>query len=312
MKKVNAVRGRWARPVVEAELRRIAPPLKPQQKPATVPSVVLKDAPESALSGVSHAQELSDLSDLDATPPSIPVPVVSVIRKTGERPQLPSVEEAVATPAILPSLYDKQGRLVIPPAMKGSHEILLHQNEVADRDGLARVQDDSDLDWMRHRAMLVALPINAGMRVDDRLPYNRRYCRPWTAQFLVTLARAHYAQFHTPLQVNSAVRTVVFQQRLVHTNGNAAPAAGETASPHLTGQAVDLAKRGLSLSEIAWLRGYLLPLVQQGSIDVEEEFQQSCFHISVYKRYLPFDALPRYEIAVTHRDQPAALAIALP
>jgi hypothetical protein len=43
----------------------------------------------------------------------------------------------------------------------------------------------------------------------------------------------------------------------------------------------------LSQTEIAWMRSYLLPLVQQGKVDVEEEFQQSCFHISVYRQYEP-------------------------
>jgi hypothetical protein len=34
------------------------------------------------------------------------------------------------------------------------------------------------------------------------------------------------------------------------------------------------------------MRAYLLPLQTAGKIDVEEEFQQSCFHISVYKSYM--------------------------
>ena len=43
----------------------------------------------------------------------------------------------------------------------------------------------------------------------------------------------------------------------------------------------------------AWLFAAVL-LVQQGKVDVEEEFQQSCFHISVYKKYLPRPAtIPR-------------------
>jgi len=181
----------------------------------------------------------------------------------------------------------KRHRLLVPPAMKGSHEILVHQNVVADQEGLSRVQDDGDLESMREDRLLVAIPKVPGMKVEQDLPVNRRYCRPWTAQFLAALARAHYARFHSALQVNSAVRTVEVQERLLQTNGNAAPAEGATASPHLTGQAVDLAKRGLSLAEIAWMRGYLKPLVEQGKVDVEEEFQQACFHISVYKRYLP-------------------------
>jgi hypothetical protein len=112
-------------------------------------------------------------------------------------------------------------------------------------------------------------------------------------------------RFHTPLQINSAVRTVEFQQRLLRTNGNAAPAEGDTASPHLTGQAVDLAKHGLSLTQIAWLRGYLLPLVQQGKVDVEEEFQQACFHISVYKKYLPPAPAGPRDIATAHHSSEA-------
>ena len=119
------------------------------------------------------------------------------------------------------------------------------------------------------------------------------------------------------MQVNSAVRTVEFQQHLAHINGNAAPAEGDTASPHLTGQAIDIAKHGLSLTEIAWLRGYLLPLVQEGKIDVEEEFQQSCFHISVYKKYLPSRHATRPQIlATSHHSEnqriwlPPPLAIA--
>jgi len=41
------------------------------------------------------------------------------------------------------------------------------------------------------------------------------------------------------------------------------------------------------------MRGYLLPLEQQGKIDVEEEFQQACFHMSVYQKYLPGGPSPR-------------------
>ena len=242
---------------------------------------------------------------------SRPVAVVGIVRPTTEKPRLQSVEEAASTPVILPTLYNKRGRLIVPAPLKGSHEILVRQNEVADRDGLQRIQNEEDLNSMRSRGYLVAVPVSAGMQVDERLPVNRRLCRPWTGQFLATLARAHYAHFHTPLQVNSAVRTVEFQQHLVHINGNAAPAEGDTASPHLTGQAVDIAKHGLSLTEIAWMRGYLLPLVQEGKIDVEEEFQQSCFHISVYKRYLPSANAPERDLASSHRTGTSTLAAAM-
>jgi hypothetical protein len=122
--------------------------------------------------------------------------------------------------------------------------------------------------------------------VNDAMPSDRRYARPWAVRFLNDLARAHYARFHTPLVITSAVRTVEFQKHLVRINGNAAPPTGDVASPHLYGQAIDLGKRGMSMTEIAWMRAYLTPVESAGKIDVEEEFQQACFHISVYRRYL--------------------------
>jgi hypothetical protein len=235
---------------------------------------------------------------------------VALSRAT-ERPHLRSFEDEASTPVLLPTLYNRRGRLIVPPPLRGSHDILVHQNQVAESDGLDRIQNDEDLLNLRNERLLVSLPETNALQIDERLPLNRRYCRPWTAEFLAALARAHYAHFHTPLQVNSAVRTVEFQQHLMHINGNAAPAEGDTASPHLTGQAIDIAKHGLSLTEIAWLRGYLLPLVQEGKVDVEEEFQQACFHISVYKKYLPPANAPDRNPATSHHSETTALATAL-
>ena len=101
------------------------------------------------------------------------------------------------------------------------------------------------------------------------------------------MTRAFYARFHQPLHLSSAVRTVEYQLRLQQVNGNAAAVDGDAASPHLTGQALDFGKHGMSIAQIAWMRAYLGPLMQSGKVDVEEEFQQACFHISVYKAYVP-------------------------
>jgi len=218
-----------------------------------------------------------------------------VLRSLPPGQRLKSVEEEATTPVLLTplrvaSLYDGHGRLILPAPLYGSREVLLHQNEMADQDGLTRVRDDADLLDLRREKQLVPLPESAALTVDFRLPEDRRYSRPWTAAFLSVIARDYYASFHSPLQVDSAVRTVAVQQRLVRTNGNAAPTTGDTASPHLTGQAVDIAKGGLTRTQIAWLRTYLQPLIDQGKIDVEEEFQQACFHISVYKSFVPITA----------------------
>jgi hypothetical protein len=185
----------------------------------------------------------------------------------------------------------------MPVALRGSHEVLVHQNIVADVEGLSRIQDDAQLRAMVRSGDLVALPASPGLAIDPRLPLNRRYCRPWTAQFLNNLARAHQEIFGRPLQLTSAVRTVSFQRHLAHYNGNAAPTSGDTASPHLTGEAIDLGKKGMSLKEIAWMRALLGQFQASGKLDVEEEFEQACFHISVYKTYTHHAAPPAQLVA---------------
>jgi hypothetical protein len=187
----------------------------------------------------------------------------------------------------------------MPAALRGSHEVLVHQNIIADVEGLSRIQNDSQMSAMVRSGDLVALPASSALFVDTRLPLNRRYCRPWTAKFLSDLSRAHEKFFGHPLQLTSAVRTVDFQRHLAHYNGNAAPAYGDTASPHLTGEAIDLGKKGMSLHEIAWMRAVLGHLQARGKLDVEEEFEQACFHISVYKTYTPHRSLPAHLVAAS-------------
>jgi hypothetical protein len=193
---------------------------------------------------------------------------------TGAIPLPASVQQTVAIPRY------------IPRPLRGSHDVLVHQNIIADVEGLGRIQNDAQIQEMLAAKHLAPLPVGHGLAVDPRLPVNRRYCRPWTADFLANLAHAHSALFVHPLVVTSAVRTVQFQQHLERINGNAAPASGDTASPHLTGQAVDIGKKGMSMREIGWMRAYLGQLQSAGLLDVEEEFHQSCFHISVYKTYV--------------------------
>ena len=250
-----------------------------------------------------HRHVRHPLQRSQATNPAKSVSILHDIRRGRRRRRLLPIEAQSLSPIIVPALSTRGGRFFLPGALRGSREILLRQNEMADKDGLDRIQDDEDLTRMRRSRLLVALPTNAGLQTDNRLPVDRRYCRPWTAQFLLALGRAHLTTFHSSLQINSAVRTVAFQRKLLRTNGNAAPALGNMASPHLTGQAVDLAKHGLTVNEIAWLRAYLLPLVQEGRIDVEEEFQQACFHVSVYRKYLPPAPIERNLVHVRHASE---------
>jgi len=178
-------------------------------------------------------------------------------------------------------------RTGLPPSLRGSLESLQRQNTRLDAEGLERIEDEADLSERIAHKLLVPVPLSDALTVNADLPENHRYCRPWTAKFLTDLAKAYEAEFHKPLEVSSAVRTVEYQQRLMRSNGNAAPAEGDVVSPHLTGAAVDIAKKGLTRTELDWMRRRLGALESEGKIDVEEEFRQSCFHITVYKEYAP-------------------------
>ena len=180
----------------------------------------------------------------------------------------------------------------IPAPLLGSLASLQRQNDRLDAEGLERIEDEADLAARIADKLLVPIPASIALTVNAELEENHRYCRPWTAKFLADLARAHEAAFHSALEVNSAVRTVEYQKRLMETNGNAAPAEGDLVSPHLTGATIDIAKKGLSRAEMAWMRRHLAGLEAAGKIDVEEEFKQACFHITVYKNYAAVKAGP--------------------
>lgn len=223
-----------------------------------------------------------------------------------DRSQPPPTEAAsVRTESEVASLTIPRG--VMPSPLRGSLESLERQNAKLDAEGLERIEDESDLAARIADGLLVPVPVSAALVVNSDLEVNHRYCRPWTARFLADLAREHEAAFHKSLEVSSAVRTVEYQRRLMRTNGNAAPAEGDVVSPHLTGATVDIAKSGLSRQEMAWMRERLLALQSAGKIDVEEEFRQACFHITVYKVYAPeHKTSPRHHVTPSTADEAGA------
>jgi Family of unknown function (DUF5715) len=176
--------------------------------------------------------------------------------------------------------------------LRGSLESLERQNERLEAEGLERIEDEDDLAARIANGLLVPVPASAALIVNPDLPPNHRYCRPWTARFLHDLAASHEAVFHRPLEVSSAVRPVSYQKRLMAVNGNAAPAEGDLVSPHITGATIDISKDGLTREEVNWMRWRLAKIQAEGKIDVEEEFRQRCFHITVYTTYAPQFAPP--------------------
>jgi hypothetical protein len=176
-------------------------------------------------------------------------------------------------------------RLRWNPMFRPSHESLLRQNEEIDRLELPRIQDDDELEALKTSQALVPIRTGQTLRVDPRLDPDRRFCRPWTRDFVEDLSQAYYREFHDQIQVNSAVRTVKGQKKLRRHNRNAAPAEGDTASSHLAGLTLDLQRRGMSKQQIQFVERYLFYLRALGLVEPEEERRQWVFHVMVSERY---------------------------
>lgn len=186
------------------------------------------------------------------------------------------------------------------PLFRPSHESLLLQNAEIDRMDLPRIHDDAELQQLVSSGDLVPIEESDSLRIEHRLDPARRYCRPWTRDFLEDFSQAYYKQFHDQIQVNSAVRTVLVQKKLRRHNRNAAPIDGDTASSHLAGITVDVQRRGMSRQQVKWVEQYLLPLKQQGYVEPEEERHQWVFHIAVSGRYT--DLHPPKTVASEEHD----------
>lgn len=176
-------------------------------------------------------------------------------------------------------------RVLWNPVFRPSRDSLLRQNEYIDTADLPRIENDEQLEGLKNRGELLPIEANTYLRFDPRLDPDRRYCRPWTLDFVNDLSEAYYKQFHSQIQVNSAVRTVQVQKKLRRHNRNAAPESGELASSHLAGVTVDLQRRGMTRAQVKWMEQYMSPLKDMGLIEPEEERRQWVFHVMVSDQY---------------------------
>src|SRR5882762_6163378 len=197
-------------------------------------------------------------------------------------------------------------RLRWNPLFRPSHDSLLRQNAEVDRLDLPRIQDDDELEALKASNALVPIRESMTVKIEHSLDPARRYCRPWTRDFVEDLSQAYYKQFHAQIQVNSAVRTVKVQKKLRRHNRNAAPAEGEIASSHLAGVTVDIQRRGLNHEQIKWVQNYMTPLKAQGLIEPEEERHQWVFHVMVSGRYTDWrESRKRADEQLTPKDSEA-------
>jgi hypothetical protein len=195
------------------------------------------------------------------------------------------------------------------PVFPGSHELLVQQNVELDKLQLPRIADDYEL--MRYELSQDLVPVSESdsLKIAANLPENRRYCRPWTRDFLEDFSQAFYNEFHVPIQVNSLVRTAEQQRSLRRHNRFAAPEIGDTASTHLTGVTADLSRRGLTKQQYQWIRNYLMPLHEAGLIDPIEE-SQPVLHVVVYDKYSAHNTSD--EVSMSEASEPGEFPLSPP
>ena len=200
-------------------------------------------------------------------------------------------------------------RIAWNPLFRPSRDSLLRQNEEIDRLDLPRIADDEELEQLKAQEDLVPIFASEFLRFDPRLDPARRYCRLWAREFVEDLSEAYYREFHSQIQVNSAVRTVKIQHKLRRHNRNAAPEYGETASSHLAGITLDLQRRGMSKKQVKFMRAYLFYLKALGLVEPEEERRQWVFHVMVSDRYSDWrQSQTLFAVESPAKDQPAIAA----
>ena len=176
------------------------------------------------------------------------------------------------------------------PSLRATSRSQADQNRLADADHLSRMQDKEMLRRWARLELLVPVKEKTRDYYLHAVPSDYRYLRPWARLLLERLASQFRARFGQPLRVTSLVRTVSYQRQLARRNGNAAAASGPKASAHLTGACLDISKKGMTRSQMDWVRNVLYQLRTKKYLYVIEEFRQPVFHVLVHRRYVDYVA----------------------
>lgn len=159
------------------------------------------------------------------------------------------------------------------------------QNERADLDGLSRFEGSAMIQRFARLQLLDQVPLKTRNYYIHRIPAEYRYLRPWSKLFLDRLSSQFRARFGQPLRITGLTRSAEYQQSLRGRNRNAAAARGPKRSVHLTGACLDISKKGMTGSQVSWMRRVLLSIKRKGYLFPVEEFKQPNFHIMVYRNY---------------------------
>ena len=162
--------------------------------------------------------------------------------------------------------------LAVPKVFPATHDSVAAENRRADTLGYKRYINTDD---MRRGVLSGQLVPITGVKINAKLPKNRRYLRPEAMAFLARIDR----ELAASLTVDSAIRPADVQRRLIRFNKNAAPYDGYRASSHERGSTFDLSRKALSTRERRYLLVRLLYYRAVGKILVIEE--RGCYHVFV-------------------------------
>ena len=150
---------------------------------------------------------------------------------------------------------------------------MAEENRRADALGYRRYLDMKDVNIGVAGGELVPI---TGVKINDKLPKDRRYLRPEALAFANLLDGCFRAR---TLVIDSAIRPADVQRRLGRFNPNAAPFDGYRASSHERGSTFDISRRSLSVRNYRFLVARLLYYRAIGRILVIEE--RGCLHVFV-------------------------------
>lgn len=147
------------------------------------------------------------------------------------------------------------------------------------------------------KGLLYPIP-NAGViYAVDSLPAERRFCRPYSLNFMQDLAKEMLDSLNKRLLVTSCIRDEKAQSRLRRLSKSAAPVKGKSSTTHYSGAAVDVSFRSVDLASekivrLSWKERQVVTRAlkrrkKKGLLVFGVESAKNHWHVVVSKKYQP-------------------------
>ena len=123
--------------------------------------------------------------------------------------------------------------------------------------------------------VLVKIVDNKLHVIDSRLDYDAQYIRPYALGELAKFERVFVAEFHHPIRINSAFRTIEHHADLRGRDANAA----QGNSPHSTGFTLDISRLAMSPVEQKFTESWFKARHGKTLVFTIEHFPQTMYDV---------------------------------